>query len=317
MGDARYCYICAAGRSGSTFFDLLLGGHSRIASLGEFSFFGKALALNQSCGCGADLLSCAAWAKVLDRLESERGVDLRRDPYAMRQWDARAVRVVDKQQQTRSYLLARGLRSHWMSLRSTAPAAARRLIPIPPSLRKGLENTFYLYDLIRDTWGVQLVVDSSKNIHKALSLNERDPEHVRVVLLTRDGRGVFHSRLKTGLSPKASIAPWVRYHSQAERLLARQLAPAHLKAVRYEDLATETGSVLQQMCEFLGVPFEPAMIDLSAGERHIVNGNRNAASSRKKGVRFDENWREGLSSSELAYFQRKAGRLNGQLGYGA
>lgn len=317
MGEARYCYICAAGRSGSTFFDLLLGGHSKVTSLGEFSFFGKALALNQPCGCGSNLLDCAAWAQVLQRVQEERHVDLRETPYAMRQWDARAVRVVDKNQQTPAYLLARKLRSQWMSLRSSVPAGVRSFVPMPQSLRVGLDNTFYLYDVIRDTWGCQVVVDSSKNIQKALSLYERDPEHVRVVLLTRDGRGVFHSRLKTGLSLKASIEPWVRYHSQAEKQLGRHLSPDHLRAVRYEDLATDTQSVLEQMCDFLGLPFETQMIDLSAGERHIVNGNRNATSSRNEGVRFDENWRKGLSASELAFFERKGGRLNCHLGYGA
>jgi len=316
MSEVRYVYICAARRSGSTFFDLLLGGHSQIASLGEFSFLGKALSLDQTCGCGSPLRSCSTWAKVFDRIAEERGVDLRQTPYAMQQWDTRAVRQVDRKQQTPAYLLASTLRSKWMSLRTGAPKIGPLQLPMPASLRKGVANSFYLYDLIRESWGCQVVVDSSKNIFKALSLYEQDSEHVRILWLTRDGRGVFHSRLKTGLSRKESIGPWMRYHHLAQKRLKQALAPGHLKTLRYEDLATDTGSTLREICEFLGLPFEPQMVDLSKGVRHVVNGNHKATFSRAQGVCLDERWRQGLSASELAFFERKGGSLNNRLGYG-
>jgi hypothetical protein len=314
MSDPKYCYICSAGRSGSTFFDLLLGGHSQLASLGEFSFLGKAIALDQTCGCGEPIRACSSWARVFERIGTEKGIDLLKTPYALRQWDTRAVRLIDKTQQTRAYLLASGARGKWMEWRAESPAR-KRMMPLPPSLRRGVDNSFYLYDAIREAWGKQVIVDSSKNIFKALSLYERDPAHVRLVLLTRDGRGVFHSRLTSGLSRDASIGAWLRYYDLAERLIPRNVASEHWRQVRYEELAADPQRSLAGMCEFLHIPYEPRMTDLSAGVRHVVNGNRKATLSRGEGIRLDERWRTALSSDDLGWFASRAGAVNERLGY--
>ena len=67
-----YCYICSAARSGSTLLDVLLGNHSRVASLGEFSFLSKAIALNQTCSCGESIHKCPAWSKIFYRVKKEK-----------------------------------------------------------------------------------------------------------------------------------------------------------------------------------------------------------------------------------------------------
>ena len=313
MTDVRYCYICAARRSGSTFFDLLLGGHSQVASLGEFSFLGKSVALKQTCACGDLVTDCSAWTPVFDRIREERGIDLRETPYALRQWDTRAGQVIDEQQQTRAYRLAASLRNQWLGLRSALPRAIAP--PLPALLRTGVANTFYLYDVIRETWGRQLVVDSSKNPYKALALHETRPEQVRLILLIRDGRGVYHSRRKSGVPPKQSLNSWLQYNQRADALLKRHIPPEHRMVVHYEELATDPGAVLARVCDFLGLAFEATMVDLSAGVRHIVNGNQNATFLRGGGIRLDEEWRQAMNASELDYFNRKAGALNVALGY--
>src|SRR5262249_22955342 len=149
--------------SGSTLLDMMLGGHSQIASLGEFSMLGKAVALDMVCSCGKQVSACEQWSLVLARLRNETGIDLFAAPYSLWQWDTRSKIVIDPAQQTRAYLLAARIRTVMCNLRFHRPAGAPFRMPLPPSLRRGVRNTLLLYDAIRSEWNKRVVVDSSKN----------------------------------------------------------------------------------------------------------------------------------------------------------
>ena len=109
--------ICSAGRSGSTLLDLLIGAHPQGASLGEFSFLGKAIALDQDCSCGQHMSACEPWQDVLATVQNDLGVDLQRTPYAMQQWDAVAGVVIDPAFQTSGYKARAKLHSGLCDLR--------------------------------------------------------------------------------------------------------------------------------------------------------------------------------------------------------
>jgi len=67
-------YICGAGHSGSTLLDMLLGSHSRIASLGEVINLPMDWATNNRCTCGAPVRDCALWSAVARRFEQRFGI---------------------------------------------------------------------------------------------------------------------------------------------------------------------------------------------------------------------------------------------------
>lgn len=314
MSEVRYCFICSAVRSGSTFCDLLLGGHSQTASLGEFSFMAQALALGEKCSCGSTVADCASWSKVFDRIQRERSIDLRATPYAMRQWDTKATVVIDREMQTPAYMCARKLRAAWMHFRFSQTSKVQRLLPLPTSLKAGIGNTFYLYDIVREEWGRKVVIDSSKNVHKALAMYQRNPDAVRIILQTRDGRGVYHSRRTSSFSRRDSLEGWRRYYQRALPLLQENVKPAHLIKLRYEDLTANTEQTLKQVCDLLSLPYEAGMLHYSAGTRHVVNGNTTRF-SRDRGIRLDERWKTELVGDELAYFMRHGRDLNQSLGY--
>jgi hypothetical protein len=317
MSEVNQVFICSAPRSGSTFLDMLLGGHSQISSLGEVSFLGKVLTLDELCGCGEQVNRCEAWGAVLDRIARERNVDLRKTPYGLWQWDTRSVHVTDHAQQTAAYLFASRVRNVWLRFREYAPDGVRPLMPLPPSLSRGLENTLYLFDLIRDQWGTQLVVDSSKNLYKALSVYRERPESTKIILLTRDGRGVLYSRMKTGVPMRTSVAAWVKYYARAQALLERHVRPQDRLVVRYEEMATNTEYMLNSLCDFMGIAYEDGMQRLDSGFRHVVNGNQGTKNNSRLGIRLDEAWRDNLSATDLDYFWKVAGRLATDLGYKA
>ena len=303
--------VCSAARSGSTLLDLLLGGHSRAASLGEFSFLGKALSLKQDCTCGARIDNCDEWRRVLDQVQQDRGIDLRERPYALQQWDAKASTVIDHQHQTRLRNLQRLLGSATSDLRyATTPP----LFPLLPNLRRGCRNALYLYGVIARAWQVDVLLDSSKNVHKALALYEQAPTQIRILYLTRDGRGVFHSRRSSGFSRQESARGWVNYNRRAQRLLPRHVAPEHLIHIRYEDLMADPESNTRRLASLLGLEFEPDMLRINPQQAHLVNGN-DMRFRGEQTLTLDERWRREGDETELAWFLANDGGLNAALGY--
>jgi len=294
---------------------MLLGGHAGIASLGEFSFLGKAIALNQQCSCGLSMSECAAWDGIVRSVIRRTGMNLRNHPYALRQWDTRAKVLVDARQQTKAYVVSAQARALLCDARYRGRPGSAWRVPLAPSLRKGVANSMLLYDLILEEWRKLTVVDSSKNIHKALSVYEADPHNTRVILLTRDGRGVYWSGRRSGFGREESARVWTRYYQRALPLLQATVREEHVTRIRYEDMVENTTDTLRGLCRFLDLEFEPGMNDLATPVRHLFNGNDTRMAPRRE-IKLDDRWRREMPEDELAYFHRKEAGLNSTLGYG-
>lgn len=308
--DWRAVYICSSGRSGSTLIDMFLGGHSRAASLGEVNHLGKAVALRQTCACGAGVRDCGHWNQVFDDLASRTGCDFKKHPYSFRLWDALAGIVIDRNHQTPSYTGRVYLRKAWLDLRHLT---GNRL-PLLPSQEAALRNKIMLFESIARQWGKQVMIDSSKDSREAVELYRRVPGRVKIVLLTRDGRGVFLSGRNSNKSQSESLSGWLRYYRRALPLLQENIAPSDLLTLRYEDFATDPEKEGRRLCAFAGLDFEPSMLDLAATTRHIVNGN-DTRFAPGKGIRLDEKWRSALVGDDLAYFNKYGSGMNKRQGY--
>ena len=307
-------YICSAARSGSTLTDMFLGGHSQTASLGEINLLGNALNLNAECSCGDKLSACIEWRKVFYAILSSHNIDLVKNPYEFKLWDAISFNTIDHQHQTRAYLLAITFRKAWMRGRDHLPYSLRKHFPIPPILLEALRNKINLFKEISRCWGKTVIVDSSKNFREAVELHQRWPNLVKVILLTRDGRGVYLSRRSSGRDRLESVSGWLNYYYNALPLLERYIASDSLLKIHYEDLASDPENTGRVLCDFVGIPFESQMLDLSQSTRHLVSGN-NTRFSPEKGIRLDERWRTELYGKELDFFERVGGDMNYRLGY--
>ena len=303
-------YICAAGHSGSTLLDLLLGSHSLVTSLGEITQLPKNLSLNGPCTCGKPVRECSFWVAVLAKLGQRLGQDLYANPYALDLGYIDARVVIDRGHQTSLYNLRRRLANgilyfHW---RYGLPAG-----PWGRHHRRAIRNNLELYGVVREVSGRPVVVDSTKHYLKAVGLYEAAPDTTRVILLSRDGRGVFHSNRRRRFSRKTSLAAWRDHYRHALPLLER-LPATSLIRVHYEDLCRDVGQELRRICEFIGLAYEDGMRDFASHVHHITNGNdmRLRGSSE---IRCDERWRNEMSEQDLAYFMRHAWKLNKALGY--
>jgi Sulfotransferase family len=308
----RYVYICSHRHSGSTLLDLLLGSHSRIESLGEISFLSQDLALNLPCTCGLRIRECTVWQTVIDRLSAQLGTDIMANPYALHLGYPLADVTVDRTHQTRAYRARRELMLGMYYLRMRF--GARFLDPLLGRMRRSFANNFRVYDAAREVLNADLVVDSSKTYLKALGIYQQNPEQVRVILLTRDGRGVLYSNIRRKRSRNESVAGWVTQHTRALPLFRQHIRPDHLLFVKYEAVTVDPAREMSRICRFLGVDFEPAMLDFTAKVHHSTDGN-NMRLQRSASIRVDNQWMERLSEDDLRYFEQHAGWLNRELGY--
>lgn len=86
------------------------------------------------------------------------------------------------------------LRNVYICLRYNLPL----LGALAPSFTQGVRNTHRVYDKVRALTGKRVVVDSSKHCARAAALYLAQPDITRVVVLVRDGRGMFYSNLQRG-----------------------------------------------------------------------------------------------------------------------
>lgn len=299
-------FICSAGHSGSTLLDMMLGSHSEAESMGELINLPMDMAMNRGCACGRTMRDCSLWPEVMRRMELSPD-----KPYALNLGYALA-KVGDARKTSFLYkLLTRPkIAIKYYQLRYSLPM----LSALTPGFEQGIANTLSVYDHVRAIQGKRMVVDSSKHYVRAAALYLAQPDITRVVVLVRDGRGVFYSNLKRGFGRDFSLRAWHSHYKRALELLDRQVPESHRILVHYEDMVTDTRGTLAKLCDFLGMEFEPGMLDFRAGVHHNVNGNDMKFTSSTE-LRLDAAWKTKLESADREYFERHAGSLNRRLGY--
>jgi hypothetical protein len=308
----KYVYICAAGHSGSTLLDLMLGAHPRIASLGEVDQLSKNFALNTVCSCGVPVRSCPLWSAVAEKVSKQLEIDVLARPYALHMGFPRATVVIDKTHQTSAYLARRTLilGAYFLHLRIDVPIPAI----ISDSVLSAIDNTVRVLDASREVLDADAVVDSSKSYLKALALYKRYPDSVRILLLTRDGRGVTWSNMKRGVSRARSVREWRNQYARALPLLQKHVRAGHLLQVRYEELVRSPNAVLSGICRFIGQSFYPQMVNFRSKVNHVANGN-DMRMQESAVLKIDDEWQRKLQPDDLRFFESRAGSLNRALGY--
>lgn len=316
----KIVYLLSSPHGGSTLLSHLLGGHSTAANLGEVSFIPKLLALAENCTCGKPQVECTAWARVFAELAAATGVNMASDPYGLYLGDAVKPKMgsgkVDHAQQTPWVAFSAKARGalDTAALLGAPYDSVMKLLTLP-SIRRSVANTNHLYQAASKVWNASVIIDASKTLKKGPHLYLNDPQNVRIIHLARDGRGVVASRKKY-MPVAAGAERWNHYHSVSHRVLERWVDPAHRRFLRYEDLVQDPAGQLSALCRWLGLEFEPSMLDSSqASESHAAGGNP-ARFNFGQGVQaVDDRWRTSLDEEDLAIFQRVAGRMNMHFGY--
>jgi hypothetical protein len=142
----------------------------------------------------------------------------------------------------------------------------------------------------------------------------------RFVHLIRDGRDVTLSYLATEFGSTTlgqGAIDWNRF-VRSGRAVGARLGSGRYLEVRYEELVAEPERVLGEVCAFVGLPYDDAMLryheradalvaSLSHNESH-----RNLYRPPTAGLR---DWRRELAPKQVAVFEALAGDLLDELGY--
>ena len=196
-----------------------------------------------------------------------------------------------------------------------------------------------VYEVLSRRTGRPIVFDSTKEIHwistQLAALG--DEVAVRLVVLMRDGRAVVSSRrrkLADATSMRELAAFWARQMRAVEELAAGFPGPVH--RVRYEELTTRPEPALRALADFVGVPFDPRMLDPWSSEQHPLGGNdgpllllrraservavpgvitpddptRDWYARHPARVVLDLRWKDELGTRDLAAFEAVAGAAN-------
>jgi len=153
--------------------------------------------------------------------------------------------------------------------------------------------------------------------------------------LIRDGRDVALSIKGLWFGPDsiAEAASWWVQRIQETRRQARSLP--QYRELRYEDLVQNTEPALRQVCQWIALPWDPAMLRYHerAGERlceidravQAVDGKRVIAAQDRMAIHAMTQhppepsrigrWRQEMNAADLRRFQKIAGPLLQELGY--
>jgi Sulfotransferase family len=141
----------------------------------------------------------------------------------------------------------------------------------------------------------------------------------RFIHLVRDGRDVALSYADVSFGPKTvsqSAALWAKRVSAGLRD-GRPLGAERYAEIRYENLVEDPESVLEKLCRFLDVGFEPPMLEAaSAGDEDVLARasvfNPHVTDRPQSGVR---EWRSTMPARHIEIFEAVAGRVLSELNY--
>jgi hypothetical protein len=316
-------YILAASHSGSTLLAMLLGSHPEVCTVGELKATNLGDPDRYQCSCRELIRKCPFWTAI------SHDMALRGFPFdiarAGTHFDAESAYARRLLRPLHREALLEAVRDAALALSSTW----RLKLPQIQSLNAALA------ECILARTGKAVLVDSSK-IGLRLKYLLRNPAFdVRVIRLTRDGRGVALTYTDPGryadasdpalrgggtgssrdgeqLSLARAAREWRRSNEEAEAIL-RRLPRSRWIEVRYEALCATPDQTLDRVLTFLGLTSASVRRDFRHVDHHVVGNGMRLDSS--EGIHLDDRWVSLLSPRDLDLFDSLAGDVNRRLGY--
>jgi hypothetical protein len=281
-------FVTGASRSGTTMLNRVLGTHDRILGMNELHYFG----------------------------------DL---------WDPSDTEPKSPEERARlaASLIARQARGIWGS----GPGGeelerGRRLADELPRDANGMALYAHVVRALALDQGKTIACEQTpRNIFYARRLLDLEPE-ARVIQLVRDPRSVIASqknrwrRKKLGGSNipwREIVRVWFNYHPHTMAKLWLRAADAgdglvghpRFLQVRFEDLVATPEEVVPAICAFVGVEFQPGMLEVPI----VGSSQRQDKGQRGFSKESIESWKGTLSPAEVWMIERVAGAAMQRHGY--
>jgi Sulfotransferase family len=142
---------------------------------------------------------------------------------------------------------------------------------------------------------------------------------VPLVHIVRDGRDVTLGLIAARFGPKTvyrAAQRWTRYLSAIDDIKAATPA-RRLHEIRYEDLLQRPEQVLRGICEFLGEPYAPQMLEFHRNPNLYGSGYLQEHANLWKPLMPEKvaRWRTMMTAGDLRIFEGVAGRALAAYGY--
>ena len=302
--NKKVAFVMGTAHCGSTLLTMVLGSHSDCLSLGEVSNLPEAYRLKKPI-CSVCEGDCSFWDHNFT--EQERS------------------------------LLSKGFSERRL----------HRYIPLKleKTVRGFLKNdqVFNPYSLIASKTDERVLLDSTKTVYwlkKKLAAREFKENllDAHLIHLIRDGRAVMNSYLRRkqaqGLTVRKFGEMWAQRITN-ENNFFDSFSGGRKVRLRYEKFATDTEESLRSLCEWLGIDFQPGMINYWQHQHHTISGNGGTRSLIRKyqnpeskqmasdaqrptgryeerdfRIQLDQRWRTKLSAEQVAEFYETTNGLN-------
>jgi Sulfotransferase family len=192
-------------------------------------------------------------------------------------------------------------------------------LPATPSFAEAIEAIYRAY---ADARKKPRFGDKTPSYMQRLDVLERAFPEALYVHLIRDGRDAALSFL--ALTRKARFNParprtvgsfaaqWRREVEDARRF-GRERVAGRYHEMGYGDLVTDPEGTLRDTCEFLGLEFDPAMLEYHrATDAGTLRDHPRLAEPPTPGLR---SWRDQMPKRQVQLFEAVAGELLSDLGY--
>lgn len=273
-------YIVGAGNSGSTMLSMALGAHSQMVSVGELSQLDRYRSLDLPCSCSERVSSCPLWGNIDDYLGPNN--------YSA---PVKPMNSLFNLFVYRSSCLHRD--AHCFQV-----------------ITRNLE----LYRQISAITGKTIIVDASKDLMRLYYLFRSGRIRIMPLYLSRDGRAYIDSMARRrNWSSARSVIRWARMNLATEFVLRRMRVKDQSIKLTYERFTKEPVKCIREICNRLGIGYEPEMSRLYTQSTHNIAGSFAHFSS--DSITPHEAWRERLTKSSRLIFALLGGHyLNRRFG---
>ncbi len=159
-------------------------------------------------------------------------------------------------------------------------------------------------------------------LYRYLPFVQRAFPGAKVVAMVRDPRDMALSWKRSAVLRGGVVRASAIWRADQDGLLhtAGYLARGRdLHVIRYEDLVAAPESTLREVCAFLGLPYDPAMLAFHAGEGAAAQAAASETWRNLDRPLMRDNcgkWRRGLAAAEASWVEAVCGDLMPLFGYG-
>ncbi|MDH5178763.1 MAG: sulfotransferase [Gammaproteobacteria bacterium] len=294
-------YIMSPSYSGSTLLTFLLAMHPDIATIGELKATSMGDINEYVCSCGSKITTCGFWGNVSAEMS--------------RQGRRFALNDFGTHFSSDAYLCGRFMRAGVKGpLLEGVRKLAVTLLPGCSRVHQSvLQQNQALIETITRLQGGSIFLDDSKDPIRVKYFIESGLWNVKVIYLTRDGRGTTCSYMKHyNAGMHEAVVQWLSKCREMDEVVSQLPAESYIK-IRYEDLCNKPEETLKRIVGFANLETSKVVSDFTTVKHHILGNSMRLGSSGE--IKLDEKWKTQLSEADLKLFVEQGAAMNARLGY--